>query len=292
MRLSAIFGLVVSLASAGCLPIAGDRILGRHLAMADAALAALPASLTAGFSPAPGSTRIFAAAEIDRLAKANGVVLATPSAVCFEFAMHHLSPEAALAAMRAGLPETANIELVELPGTPAPVGELHFPVTSLEPGADSQLWRGYIQYTATRRSPVWARVRITNTMQALVLTSDVARGAPILPQSVERKLITGLSLNARVATSPAEVADTIARTPLKAGSPILLSTLIHPPTVRRGDVVQVDVRCGPAHLKLNAIAQKEARNGEIVELLNPASGKIFRARMEGARAILDIGGRL
>lgn len=74
MKIFILAVVFASLAQAdGCLPVAGDRITGRDLALANPAFAALPASLTVAFSPVPGTRRIFAQDELERLARANNV---------------------------------------------------------------------------------------------------------------------------------------------------------------------------------------------------------------------------
>ena len=154
------------------------------------------------------------------------------------------------------------------------------------------MWRGYVQYAATRRAAIWARVRLSLRLEALVLTADVPRGGPISPGAFRAESVSGLPLQAHVATRPEELVGTVAKVALKAGEPIPLAALAHPPVVRRGDAVRVEVRYGTTHLQMDAIAQKEAREGEVVELLNPQSGRTFRARMEGSVAVLVVGGRL
>ena len=88
---------------AACLPVAGSRILGRDLALADPRFAALPATLAVGFAPEPGVRRIYSAAELQRLARANGLQLADPPEICFELPMRSLSAADAAAAMPAQL---------------------------------------------------------------------------------------------------------------------------------------------------------------------------------------------
>ncbi len=79
---------------AACTPVAGSRIFARDLATADARFAALPSTLAVGFTPTPGAKRVFAAAELARIAKANGLELSgvglsgVVADVCFELAMH------------------------------------------------------------------------------------------------------------------------------------------------------------------------------------------------------------
>jgi flagella basal body P-ring formation protein FlgA len=61
------------------------------------------------------------------------------------------------------------------------------------------------------------------------------------------------------------------------------------PDVRRGDAVQVQVVSGSARLKLSAIAERDGRSGEMLEFRNPSSGKTFRARLDGPKAIVLVG---
>src|ERR1700683_5228641 len=83
-----------------CVPIHSDRILGRDLALADTRFTAVPATQTIGFAPAPGTRRTFAAAELTRIARANGLSIPNPDEVCFEIPMHRVSEEDAIQAMR------------------------------------------------------------------------------------------------------------------------------------------------------------------------------------------------
>src|SRR5579863_9918852 len=80
-------------AYAGCIPVTGNRILGRDLALADPRFSALPASLTVGFAPPPGAERIYAAPELQRLARANGITVTGAGDICFELPMVHLKED-------------------------------------------------------------------------------------------------------------------------------------------------------------------------------------------------------
>ena len=62
--------IISNVAFGACLPVGGERILGSDLALADARFAALPAAQIIGYAPAPGMKRIFAAAELGRIARA------------------------------------------------------------------------------------------------------------------------------------------------------------------------------------------------------------------------------
>src|ERR1700733_11048018 len=116
--------ILSGLASAACLPITGNRILGRDLALADPQFSALPATLTVGFAPSPGTKRIYSAAELQRLARANGIASTEPVALCFQLPMRQIGEEDAAAAMRRVLPDGASLKIVELPKIDVPAGEL------------------------------------------------------------------------------------------------------------------------------------------------------------------------
>ena len=74
---------------------------------------------------------------------------------------------------------------------------------------------------------------------------------------------------------------------MKAGSVIPIAILAEAPTVRKGDSVTVEVQSGPAHVRFEAIAESAARDGDMVELRNPSSGKTFKARLEaGGKALI------
>jgi hypothetical protein len=171
------------IALGGCIPVTGNRILGRDLALADPRFSALPANLTIGFTPAPGTKRIYAVPELQLLARANGIAVTSPEAVCFELPMVPLTEENATAAMRRSLPAEAALKIVELAHFEVPAGLLEFPVEGLEPPAASnhgvQLWRGHVRYAETRQASVWARVEVTAQFTAVVADKDLPPDTPM-----------------------------------------------------------------------------------------------------------------
>jgi flagella basal body P-ring formation protein FlgA len=290
-------GPTLSLAAlAGCLPVSGDRILGRDLASIDARFAPLPASLTIGSAPVPGTRRVFAVAELTRLARAHGIELSDPVEACFEVPLAPIDAGEALREMRRALPG-ADIALVELSKSLVPAGSLEFPVTGLEAPAVAepsiepriQLWRGYVRYTSTRKMPVWARVSVSRTLTAVVADRDLVANTPIPADALRIETRKGAVAVQDVATHLEDVVGRLPKLGLKAGVPIPLSVLMKAPDVRRGETVQVQVLCGTARLQLSAIAERDGHSGEMVDLRNPSSGKVFRAKLDGPRAVIVIG---
>jgi flagella basal body P-ring formation protein FlgA len=281
------------IAFAGCIPVTGNRILGRDLAVADARFSALPASLTIGFTPAPGARRIFAALELQRLARANGISVGNPKEICFELPMLRLKEEDADAAMRHALPAQAALKIVELANFDVPVGLLEFPLEGLEPPVASdhgvQLWRGSVKYAETRRMAVWARVEVTVRSTVVIAHKDLPANIPISAASLRIEDRTGPLEREKAATRIEDVQGRMPKRSLQAGSVIPLAVLADAPTVRRGDPVAVEVWSGPARLRFQAIAESSARDGEIIELHNPFNGKTFKVRLDsGAKALVVI----
>ena len=279
---------------APCLPVTGDRILGRDLALANPAFAALPANLTVAYAPAPGVTRVFAQAELGRIARANNIKTAIPEEVCFEIPMHEIEDTDVLSSMRRSLTADVELTLVELPRTAVPVGRLEFPLAGLEPAVKgTRIWRGFVSYGETLRMRVWARVDVRRRLEAVVAISDLALNVPIDAAHLRVETVTApIGPDQHVAQRIEQVLGRIPKKTVSAGSTIPLAILDIPPTVRRGDAVKVEVLSGPARIQIDAVAESAARDGEMVQLRNPSTGKIFRARLEGgAKAIIVVAGQ-
>jgi flagellar basal body P-ring formation protein FlgA len=71
------------------------------------------------------------------------------------------------------------------------------------------------------------------------------------------------------------------RRAIRTGLPVFRLDLIEPFQVRRGDLVDVTAISGAAQLRMPALAETQGRQGDIISLKNPRTGKLFRARIEG-----------
>jgi flagella basal body P-ring formation protein FlgA len=295
MRLLLLFSVLAASAIGGCLPVKGGRILGRDLALADARFSVLPATLAVGFAPAPGTTRIFSTADLQHIARANGIHTADFGSICFELPMHRFSEADAVGAMRRTLPADASLKIAELAPVDVPAGSAEFPIEGMEPPPPSshgvQLWRGYIKYAETRRMSVWARVEVTIKVTAVVADHDLPQGVTISAASLRVESRTAPLDRTVPATRIEEVAGHMPKRSLQAGSFVPLNALTDAPTVRKGDSVPVIIESGMARVRFEAIAENAARDGEIVELRNPATGKTFKARLDpGPKAMVVISG--
>jgi flagella basal body P-ring formation protein FlgA len=284
-----------SSAFAACFPVSGARILGRDLALADSRFSALPANFTAGLAPLAGSSRSFSPAELERIAKSNGITIENPPGICFEIPLRQVPEKDIVQAMRRSLPEITEVVLAELPAGQFPVGEVEFPMEGLEPpagnGRGAQLWRGHIRYAETRRAPMTVRASITAHYSAVVALRNIEPNVPIQAAALRVESRTGPPTREETAARIEDVAGRAARRSVKAGSIFPVAILLDPPAVRRGDSVTVEVQSGQTQLQFEAIVETAAREGDLVELRNPSTGKTFKARLSSrSRAVLVVGG--
>ena len=69
---------------------------------------------------------------------------------------------------------------------------------------------------------------------------------------------------------------------IRAGQPVLLSDFQSRVVILRGDDVEVTVQRGAVLFRANVQASSAGRTGEWIQVLNPDSGKTFRALVGGA----------
>ena len=273
-----------------CSPVTADRILGSDLAVADPRLNALPPSVVVGYAPLPGVKRLFTVADVGRIARMHNIVLDDAHELCFEVPLHALSNSEMVMAMRRVLPDGTQLAITDWPKMGIPGGDILCPLSGLEPAEmnGAQIWRGFVQYSGTRRTSIWARVELRQSFHAVVATRDLVANTVLDPSSVRSENWTGRIQREPVARTASDVIGKVLGRAVKAGEPFPLAAVAAPPVIRRGETVRVEVRCGPARLALSAVAERDGRNGELIDLRNPSTGKSFRARVYGAGAVLDL----
>jgi hypothetical protein len=143
-------------AMAACVPVTNDRIMASDLSPA------LPSSLVVGFAPLPGEKRVFSAAEVQRIARANHVTVDELNEICFELPLKTVTKDQLASAMKRVLPAAAHLEIVGIGKAEAPSGEIEFSLSGLEPADASgvRMWRGSARYFGTRKMALWARVKV------------------------------------------------------------------------------------------------------------------------------------
>jgi flagella basal body P-ring formation protein FlgA len=266
--------------AAECVPVTGERILAGDLARAVPAFAGLPPELALGYAPAPGGRRAYSAAELARLAGRYGLTVEPGVEACLARPAGMLTRERVTAAMQATVPH-ARIEVLELSRQPVPPGEIHFPISGLTAAAASEaasahLWRGQVRQPGQDDFPVWAKVRILVSGTRAMASEALLAGRPIERSQIRLEPYEGPP----GMPDPAQIVGRAPRRPIPAGAPIEAGLLEEPQEVLRGEPVRVEVWSGRARLVLEGEAQSSGRRGETITVRNPATGKVFHARVQ------------
>ena len=279
-----------------CEMIASDHIVGEDLARALPAFAGkLPGDAVIGMSPSPGSRLVFDAAELQRIGAPYGVPVAPDAHVCFEWRLQTITADAVRKAIRDTLQmPDARIDVLAISGDRAPQGKLVFPIAGLLAstltGPDTPVtWRGEVQYPGWRKFTVWARVKISATTTRVVATQLILPGQTVTPNQVRTETYDDFPLRNDIARNVEEVVGRMTRRPVREGLPVFRADLVEPFQIKRGDLVSVTAIAGAAQIQLPAIAETQGRQGDMVSLRNPHSGKTFRGRVEGKdRALVTV----
>ncbi len=271
----------LSLAACVAVGASSDHILLRDLAPAFPAAAISSPDAPVALAPAPGVVRRFSAPELRRIALRLHLETEPTGEVCVLRPVSAPEPGRFLAAMRGRLPQ-ASIEILDFSRWPVPEGEIEFPLSGLH----QDYWRGDVVYAGKLRFAVWAKVKVRVPVRRVVAVSDLPPHRPIEASAVRLDAVEVAPDSERYADSVAAVTGKMPRRTVAAGAAIHADWLDDPPLVSRGDTVKVEVRSGAAVLKLDGRALADGTDGQWIPVLNPATGKRFRARIEGPGHVL------
>jgi len=278
---------LAAFALAGCLAVGAgsDHVTARDLVPAFPGVDASAFSTPMALAPAPGAQRVWRGAELLQLASRLHVPSPDLRELCVERPVAVLEPAPLLEAMRRSLPNAA-IDILDFSRTPAPQGEMEFPIAGLHKTPSSALWTGSIHYAANRRFAIWAKVSVRTSASRVIAAAALPAGRPVSAADLRVESREDFP-DAEFLTTIEVAAGRVLRRPVPAGTPLRAQWLDPPSDVSRCEVVHVDVWSGGAHLELDAESQASAAIGQTVPLINPISKKRFLARVEAkGRAIV------
>jgi flagella basal body P-ring formation protein FlgA len=238
-------------------------------------------------APAPGYTRTFLGSELRQLAARFHLASVPDEPVCLERAVAPLDPAKLLTSMQKELPG-AKIEILDFGKQPAPLGEMKFRASGLRRNALSNeaTWFGAIRYAPNREFTIWAHVRVTAQVARVIAVSDLAGGKPVEAAQIRLETRDEFPSTVALADSLEEVLGRYPRMAIRAGAEIRRDALEAPKDVRQGDVVEVIVNSGAAHLKFEARAESSGSAGDTISVRNPTSTRRFQAKIEGKDKVL------
>ena len=280
-------------ASPGCHAIQNEMILARDVAAVLPGFAPVAGDFHLGYVSSTGAPRILRGADLQRIAKNQGVEILDPPDVCFALRTFIPQPEDIRIAIRQTLQDvpgiaTARIEISASSQHPAAFGKLIFPRTGMQQPSASQpeiLWRGFV-HRADSDFPVWARVRIIANMTRVVATANIPSGKPIQKNQVRLESCEDSLLDETIARNLDEVIGYVPKSLLRAYLPIRRTQLASLPEVAKGELVDVEVFAGAARLVVKGKAQSNGFKGSTILVRNLSSGKDFRARVAGQNKVI------
>ena len=279
-----------------CVAVEGDRILARDLAVSLPGFGQVSPETRLAPAPLPGMRRFFRPFELVALAQRYSVVIDPDASLCVERQTEMLDRDRVLEAMRLALPiPDLKIEIVETSLFPVPKGRLEFRRESLTTPASPSAriaveWRGNVIYGDNQRFGVWARVLLSAPTPRVVAAEALKRGEAIGASQIHVETAERFPIAGDVAQTADQV---VGRAPMRAvvpGTEIHLSQLMVLPDVSRGEMVEVEVRSGAAHLAFTGKAESAGRSGDLIFIRNLSSNQVFQARVDGkGKAFLDAG---
>ncbi|HUB32074.1 MAG TPA: flagellar basal body P-ring formation chaperone FlgA [Bryobacteraceae bacterium] len=228
------------------------------------------------FAPAPGVVRRFTLPELRRLSRQFHLDVDPQQEICVTRPVAAPDPSRFLAVMHDRYPG-ASIQLLDFSRWPVPEGQIEFPPSGLHQG----FWRGDILYGGNMRFAIWAKVNLTVATRRVVALRDLPQRRPIDASALRLDSFQAAPTPDQYPDSIAAVAGKLLRRSVPAGTAIRAGWLEDPPLISRGETVKIEVHSGAAVLKLDGQALADGGSSDIIPVLNPASGKRFRARIEG-----------
>jgi flagella basal body P-ring formation protein FlgA len=266
----------------GCVALQHDHILGRDLAAAVPAFAALSPESDFGLAPLPGSMRVFPARELKRIAVERGIQAGFANDVCFVWVAKPLTQGALLDAMTKSLaPRRVSIEILDQSSWPAPIGDICLPRSSMSlSSAGIALWRGYVNYAGTRRFDIWVRARISVKENHLVTIAKIPAGHVLSATQFKSDPYDGAFKRDEPFTDADQVVGLIAKFDISPGTLLTKRLLDVPHDIERGDALTVIAETGRARVEAQCIAEESGRAGDIIPVHNARSGRRFRVLIQ------------
>ena len=261
-----------------------DHITAGDLAKVLPAWAGIDSSTEVAYAPLPGINRRLSAVHLTRWAKRFGVEIESqllPSSLLISRRMARLSEEQAAEHLRVGVarlyeisPEQVQITLQQFQGSLVPLGPLEFdlggPASVFNrPTSISLRWRDAGARTGT--VPLQATVQVSAShavaRQALAAQSELHEE----DFSFENGPLPGPP--DKFALTRDDVVDKQLKYPLRPGDVLQSWMLAQQETIRRGDLIQLQLRVGGILLQIPGRAEQNGSVGDLITCRNLDSGR-------------------
>lgn len=281
-------------AAGRCIAVESSLVEVRHVSASIPALSALPGDLLLGYAPSPGLARWWKGQRVRALGLRRGIDPGEIPDFCVERPARAMSEAEVVQALTALLPAGASLQVVDYCRLPMPRGELQFTLKGLgrPPKALPEtllVWRGRVAYEQNRSSPFWATVKITVRREGAYAARAIPQGKLVEAADLRMERREESIFSPVPESDAGRLIGRRCRRAIAAGTVLTAAVVEELREVNPGETVEVQVQSAAARLKLEARAVNGGHLGEQVLLLNKASGKQFRAVIDGrSRAVLDL----
>ncbi len=269
--------------------VKGPKVLLGDIAEIEGENAGTLASIVLGSAPQPGESRQLHASLVESRLRTAGVKnVSVKGAPHVRTTTLHteVTPDMIAESLRifiqSQMPwDPANTEIdVPIPQESAvvPEGEL-----SLVWRANPQYrylgegaFQGTIEVDGHLQKTLLCRAMVESYANVVLASTDIQRGKPISPGSVETKRMAISSVPAGTATRIEDIVGLIANKTIFPGQPITNRNVAARLVVRRNQVVPVEMRAGAMFIQTRACALNDARAGELVVCANLNSTEQFQ----------------
>lgn len=186
--------------------------------------------------------------------------------------------------IEAGAPEDGTVELAGF--NPVQVPPLATPAISVQeatydPG--SERFAATLLVAAEGMPTESARVagRVVQLADAVIATRRIAAGQIVLPGDVRVQAVPQRRLGQDMAHDPAQVVGQAARRLLAAGQPVPLAAIGAPILVEKGEPVALSLATPGMAIVAQGRALTAGGQGDVIQVLNPASRAVLEARVTG-----------
>lgn len=267
---------------AACIAVDSDTILMRDLAKAIPKFAGAEPEVSLGPAPSTGAIRRFTPQQIQALAISSGVPEIDAQEVCFQRATAVLTKAQLIEALNASLgAQQVRVEILDFSRFPMPKGEVEFTLQGLSmPQLPNQpiFWRGALR-DGSHRIPLWVRVRLVGQCTRAFATRPLRTGEEILPDGIRFETGEGYPAHPSC-VAPSAVIGKVSRRSITSGGQVVPAMLDYPLVVRRGETIALESRMQGILLRIDTIAEANARAGDQIVVRNPTSGRRLAARVE------------
>ena len=265
-----------------------DRLTAGDLARVIPEWKAAPAHELLGFAPLPGIDRRVPKGQLLGWGKRLGLDLqpaGLPDVVLISRQTRRLTEAEAKTELAAAIAERhgldtaqVRVKLHDYGTSTVPTGALRFeaniPLTQLnEPRSVSLRWRD----GGGRSATIWLRATVAVVGPHAVASESLEAGTILQPEDFvfQRGPLPGHP--EKYVTTPQQVMSMTLKHPLKEGGALLRSALARHRTVRRGDLLELQLRSRAIHLRVPGRAEQSGSVGETIACHNLESGQRISA---------------